>query len=67
VVAVEITDHEKCIRQLVLSVAESVKFHSSPQKVDQFIAKNAIRKKGEDISSLNKHVQSFTFSLFYFF
>lgn len=57
--AVETTGHEKCIKQFVLNVGENVKFHSSPQKVGQFIAGNAIRRGEEDINSLNKNGAAF--------
>ncbi len=41
----EISDHERCIRQLALSVDKNVKFHSSLLKVSLSIAKNAIEKE----------------------
>lgn len=47
-------DHEKCIKQFALNVAKNVRFLSNLQKVGQFIAKNAMRKEGEDISFLKE-------------
>jgi len=38
----EILGQGKCIKQLALNVVRNAKFHSSLQKVSQFIAKNAI-------------------------
>lgn len=48
--AVGVTDHEKCIKQFVLTAVENVKFHSNLQKDGQFIAENATRKSEEGIS-----------------
>ncbi len=39
----------KCIKQLALNVATNVKFHSSPHKASQFIAKIA-SEKSEDFN-----------------
>jgi len=38
--AQETTDHEKCTKQHVLTVATSVKYHSSQRRTDLFIATN---------------------------
>jgi hypothetical protein len=38
----EISAHEKCIKQFVLSARRNVKFHSSQQKASLFTAKNVI-------------------------
>ena len=38
--------HAKCIRQSVLTVVRNVKFLSSPQKIDLFIAGIASRNTG---------------------
>lgn len=35
-------DRGKCLKQFALNAAENAKFHSSPQKADQFFAKNAL-------------------------
>jgi malate/lactate dehydrogenase len=37
----ETTDHEKCTKQHVATVATSVKYHSSQRRTDLFIARNA--------------------------
>jgi len=37
----ETTDHEKCTKQHVATVATSVKYHSSQKRTDLFIARNA--------------------------
>jgi len=37
----ETTDHEKCTKQHVVTVATSVKYHSSQRRTDLFIARNA--------------------------
>jgi len=37
----ETTDHEKCTRQHVATVATNVKYHSSQKRTDLFIARNA--------------------------
>jgi hypothetical protein len=38
-------DLERCIRQFVLTVSKNVKYHSSQQKVNQFIANNVISRE----------------------
>lgn len=50
VVSEEISDHEKCIKQFALNVDKNAKFHSNPQKVSLFFAKNASERR-EDFSS----------------
>jgi len=37
----ETTDHEKCTKQHVATVATSVKYHSSQRRTDLFIVRNA--------------------------
>ena len=37
----ETTDHEKCTKQPVATVATSVKYHSSQKRTDLFIVRNA--------------------------
>jgi len=37
----ETTDHEKCTKQHVVTVATNVKYHSSQRRTDLFIARNA--------------------------
>jgi len=37
----ETTDHEKCTKQHVATVATSVKYHSSQKRTDLFIVRNA--------------------------
>jgi len=37
----ETTDHEKCTKQHVATVATNVKYHSSQKRTDLFIARNA--------------------------
>ena len=37
----ETTDHEKCTKQHVATVATNVKYHSSQRRTDPFIARNA--------------------------
>jgi len=37
----ETTDHEKCTKQHVATVATNVKYHSSQRRTDLFIARNA--------------------------
>jgi N-acetylglucosamine kinase-like BadF-type ATPase len=37
----ETTDHEKCTKQHVATVATNVKYHSSQKKTDLFIARTA--------------------------
>ena len=44
----EISEKEKCIRQLALIVARNVKFHLSLQKAGLFTAKNVIGKEGQE-------------------
>ena len=39
--AQETTDHEKCTKQHVATVATNVKYHSSQKRTDLFIARNA--------------------------
>ena len=38
-------DSEKCIKQLVLSAAKNVKYHSSQQKASLFTAENVIENE----------------------
>jgi hypothetical protein len=45
---VSTADQEKCIKQFALNVSKNVKFHSSQQKVNQFIAKNVLQKENLD-------------------
>jgi hypothetical protein len=44
-VSEEISDREKCIKQLVLNVGRNAKFLSSLLKASQFTAKNAIERR----------------------
>jgi len=37
----ETTDHEKCTKQHVVTVATNVKYHSSQRRTDLFIVRNA--------------------------
>jgi len=37
----ETTDHEKCTKQHVVTVATNVKYHSSQKRTDLFIVRNA--------------------------
>jgi ribonuclease HI len=39
--AQETTDHEKCTKQHVVTVATNVKYHSSQRRTDLFIVRNA--------------------------
>lgn len=47
---VSIEDHEKCIKQSVPTAAKNVKFHSSQQKVNLFIAKNVLENEEDSTS-----------------
>lgn len=51
VVSEEISDHEKCIKQLALNVVQNAKFHSNLPQGRMFFAKNATEKE-RNISSL---------------
>jgi hypothetical protein len=46
----EISDLEKCTKLHALNADKNAKYHSSQQRVSQFFAKNAIRKR-KDINS----------------
>ena len=43
VAEVEVSDQERCIKQLVQTVAKNAKYHSNQQKASQFIAEIAIK------------------------
>jgi hypothetical protein len=47
-VVVDLTDQEKCIKRLALSVRRNVKFLSNQQKEDRFIAEIASRAREKD-------------------
>ena len=47
-VSEEILDHEKCIKQRVLTVEKNVKYHSNQQKENQYIAKIATQKEDQN-------------------
>ena len=51
--AQEISAHEKCIKQYVVTVSKNVKYHSSLLKVNQYTVENAIlnTKSSKDIIS----------------
>ncbi len=45
----EVSESEKCIKQLALTVVKNVKFHSSLQRAGRFIVENAMRKEEGNI------------------
>jgi len=54
--AQETTDHEKCTKQHVATVATSVKYHSSQRRTDLFIVRNASQIIEEIKARLYFHV-----------
>jgi len=52
----ETTDHEKCTKQHVATVATSVKYHSSQKRTDLFIARTVSKTIKEVKTRLYFHV-----------
>tara|TARA_B100000959_G_scaffold135053_1_gene141905 strand:+ start:422 stop:727 length:306 start_codon:yes stop_codon:yes gene_type:complete len=52
----ETTDHEKCTKQHVATVATNVKYHSSQKRTDLFIVRNASKTIKEVKTRLYFHV-----------
>ena len=52
----ETTDHEKCTRQHVATVATNVKYHSSQKRTDLFIARTVSKTIKEVKTRLYFHV-----------
>ena len=52
----ETTDHEKCTKQHVVTVATNVKYHSRQRRTDLFIVRNASKTIKEVKTRLYFHV-----------